>query len=681
MKKTILYSIFSLCSLAGLAQNVTGRIISNENYTSEVFKGINIIMPDLRDVKSGSKLVVSYEGEWPAEMQGAFDYAVRIWEEILPETLPINITAKIQPIRGDQSLLSKVTFDTFDFMGDGVSMYAASMPMVKSVILQEYHSNQRHRFSNEITDISDFDGEDIIIVYNENLLDQFSFSLDGNPSASKYDFVTVALRDIAIGLGFTTSFTADTDKKEFNFTNSRLTPFETHIMNAIGSSDPATAFSNATKGSLLIPLFNWFGVRFGDIMVYAPEQWSNKTSLRYFIPEENNPLSQLLSYDFGKGYIMRDFTGADWDDVFCGVLDWRRTLTTGISSGFVSKTGTTEDVIPYRGPVSLTFNNQDNAQFLRIEKDMLLSNNPEVLATERDIKRSQVATTALTDAYCKKFNHYSPDGPTNSGLSLSVMKKDGTWDCVYTTPYINNPININIEDLSLHNDESEYARGVTGGLRYRLTQCNLKIDKNPYYTYQVKYFTRDFTPEKPTIKYGKIHEPIQPQNLSPLDDEDDDYFIDVEIGIANIEGATRVIVEQWDEGEILPFQYEAEDFRNGYFIANLDREISTQLTVVSYNDNGYRKSNTITIPPIGHPTREITFKRSNNVITIDGLSKSLKESENLRCSLNNVTGAIPYTKTLPIRDGEIDITDVPQGVYVLSVFNGSNKLGYHKFLK
>lgn len=688
MKREILYSALILSSLTCFPHNRNVRTTTVENYatgdyaTSGALRSagttVQITLPDMRDVKSGSKLVVTYEGDWPVEMQGAFDYAVRIWEEVLPVTLPINITAKLQPIRGNRNTLSKVTFDTFDFEGDGVSNYTYSMPLVKSVLLQEYHSNQRHRFMNEITDFSDFEGEDIIIVYNKNLLDQFSFSLDGAESAAQYDFVTLALRDIAIGLGYTTSFTADAAQKKMDFTDARLTPYESLVMRAIGSTDPATAYANATKGSLSVPLNQWGLINPSyALSLYAPEQWDNNTSLRFLMAEANNPLSLLLRHDFAKGYTMQDMTGMDWDNMFGSALDWRRTITTGTVSGTVSCTGTTDDIIPYKGAVSLTFDEAANTQFMRLKAQEQQNDTVDIEAMA-EAALLQRAASGFTDAYCKQFNHFSVDGPTPSGISLSVMKKDGTWDCVYSTQFIQ-PVNVNIENLQLHYDEQEYARGVTGGLRYRLTQCSMHMAKDIYYDYKVKYFTRDFTPEKPVIKYMSTEDsPLQ--TFSLMDDEDD-YYVDVKVGIANVEGVIGVVVEQWDEGEELPFQYDAEDFRNGYFIANLDRELSTRLTVASYNANGFKRSETITIPPIGYPTREVTFKRNNDVITLGGISGRLRESGRLSCRVNSVMGSASYATTLPVEDGKVDVSAIPQGVYVLTVLNGSDKIGTYKFLK
>ncbi|MCD8318791.1 MAG: hypothetical protein LUC45_08165 [Paraprevotella sp.] len=68
-------------------------------------------------------------------MKGAFEYACKIWEEQLPEALPLNITAKIGTVRGGggtQKLLSNVTYNLYFFQ--------SPMPLssqIKGVVLAE----------------------------------------------------------------------------------------------------------------------------------------------------------------------------------------------------------------------------------------------------------------------------------------------------------------------------------------------------------------------------------------------------------------------------------------------------------------------------------------------------------------------------------------------------------------
>lgn len=668
-----------------LGQN--SNTITSDNYVSQAFKGIFVDMPDYREVNSGSKLVVKYEGEWPAEMQGAFEYAVKIWEEVLPMTLPIRITAKIGNIRGSANVLSRVSFDTYDYNGRQVNQFASPMSMIKSVLLQEYHSSQRHRFYDEINDVSILEDNDITITYNINMINDCDFSLDGTPNENKYDFVTVVLRDIAIGLGFTTSFTADVNNNKFNITNGRLTPFESLVMNSLNTSDPFVAFTNATKGKVDISLQNWGGIIFDSLSLYAPTTWVNGKSLRFMIPN-NNPISKLLTYDFGKGYIMRNLSGVDWDDVFCGALDWRRDLTTGSAAGSVSSIGTSNDILPYKGTVSLSFNRTDQNMFLRKEGvSEQQSHVIKALTDKGQLSNNPLNSTIISmNDYCKKYNAFSPDGPSSyPGVSLSVLKKDGSWDCIYKTYYSYEPITIDIENIKLNYSESEYARGTTGGLRYRLTQCTKHYDNlygGTYHSYRIKYFTRDYTPQKANIRY--IESYTIPKKAIKTETEtltQDDGFIDVKIGIANIEGTKKIVVEQLEEGETFPYQYEISDFRKGYFIANLDCECTTKITVICYNDNGFQRSNTLTIPARGLSNGELSFTRNKDNIRIDGIQDLNMNSNNIGYSITCLSQINKMVQSGRVSSNTIGIENLPNDLYILSVYNNSGLLGRFKFKK
>lgn len=683
MKKLSLFVLILLIGQMCFIGNSMTRTCDNN--VSQVFKNVYIEMPGFREIQGGSKIVVNYDSSVPMELQGAFEYAVKLWEEVLPMTLPIKIDVKVDNLRGSSDLLSRVTFDTDEYYGERVNKYLCPLSMVKSVLLQEYHSSQQNRFYDEIDDISILDGTDMTITYNKNKLNMMDFSLDGELGIAKYDFVTVALRDIAIGLGFTTNITANTSTKMINITGEKCTPFESLIMNAIGTN-PSSAYSIATSGSLDIALLDWGGITIDTLSVYAPTKWVQGESLRYFIPDEN-PITRLLTHDFGTGYVMRDLSGVDWDDIFCGALDWRRDLATGSASGSVAQIGTTEDNLPYTGKVTIGFNNRDNMTLSLKEESSRQKSISSQLTYSSNSQSSRVNSIySNTDDFCQRFNCFSPSGPGYNGLSLSVQKKDGTWE-VLSYYYGGDQVTINIESLPLSQSEDNYARSTSGGLKYRLTKCTQNEDGlhgGIYYSYRVKYFTRDFTPQKANIKYSKIHNSVnskQSSSKSVASSSYDDYFVDVEIGLSNIEGAKRVVVEQLDEGETMPFQYEIEDFRKGYFIANLDRELKTNLTVIAYNDNGQRRSNTITINPIGSLNNSIAIRYSGHMVEFDGLNEKLIESGRFKYSLTRLNELSVSEDIKTISSNSIDMSSALSGIYVLSLYKDSEKIRTFKFSK
>ena len=59
----MLTSITMMC----IAQEIDSDTISCENYANEAFKGVFIEMPNYRQVNSGAKFIVTYEGNCPEE--------------------------------------------------------------------------------------------------------------------------------------------------------------------------------------------------------------------------------------------------------------------------------------------------------------------------------------------------------------------------------------------------------------------------------------------------------------------------------------------------------------------------------------------------------------------------------------------------------------------------------------
>ena len=501
---TLCVLLFTL--IIGNAQKTT----TTTTFINDGYNQVFIELPDFREIKSGSKFIVNYEGDWPAEMEGAFEYAIKIWEEVLPMTLPINITARITVPR-DNRVLSQVRSFSDEYTMYPVNGFASPHSMVKSVSLRQYHSGRHDRFFYEITDTTIFQRDDIDITYNSMHLNEFDFSIDGERDSSKYDFVTFALRDIAIGLGFSTNITANTSLEEFDITEKRNTPFEEAIFQALGTYDPHQAYVKSTQGSVDL------GVQ--SLKLYAPREWDNYSSLRYFMPE-THPLSKLLCYDFKKGYVMRNLNGPDWDDLFGKILEWREDIGVGTESfNTTSEEGNTQNLLPYKGSYTLFFP-QDKQKittstFESYSEDPLSDSN---LISENDIRY-----------YCQKYDLLSPNG-VGSGtdhISISALKKDGSWDCLWISHYDYDPITINIEDLQLHFPESTYARSISGGLRYRITYCKEKIQgwAGPYHSYKTKYFTRDFTPQQPKIKYTPSLSTSDNRQGVTLHNLSDDYYI------------------------------------------------------------------------------------------------------------------------------------------------------------
>lgn len=128
--------------------------IEAENTLSSSYKGINIPLSGYRETHSGTKLVLTFEGEFPEEMRGAFEHAVKLWEEVLPPSLPINVTVRMDTLRGRDNVISKVKYYTHRFPVS--DFYEYPLTAVKSILMMEYMNGHNISFYDDLSDSSPF---------------------------------------------------------------------------------------------------------------------------------------------------------------------------------------------------------------------------------------------------------------------------------------------------------------------------------------------------------------------------------------------------------------------------------------------------------------------------------------------------------------------------------------------
>lgn len=143
----------------------------------------------------------------------------------MPTSLPITVYVKSEAIESQPSPISKVEFTNQRFRSD---LYK-SIPMstVKGVIYGElaYH-NESISFLDSVPSLGALNQyPDITITYNSNRSKEISYSLDASPGDC-YDFVSLALRDLFIGFGFSTRFRAVPQSMTFLDPIKPMTHFE-----------------------------------------------------------------------------------------------------------------------------------------------------------------------------------------------------------------------------------------------------------------------------------------------------------------------------------------------------------------------------------------------------------------------------------------------------------------------
>lgn len=627
-------------------------------------------VPIVRQINGGTVFKVTYEPEelWDNSMRGAFEYACKMWEEQLPNSLPINILAKIGNIRGTNkmNLLSKVQSTTYDF----ANFETVLSSRMKYVLLAEHNSGHNVTYVDSITNVDFFNKPDIVVTYNKSMLNSFSYSLDNTP-VNKYDFVTVVLRDIARGLGFSFNMTANSPKQILEDERRPLTYYENIVRRAIGGNNLSEAYTNATQGSLTLSV-NYYN---NILHLYAPTVWQNGISLNYLMPEEQKKFTELLSYNFGKGSVVRNIVD-NYKDIFYDFQGWKTyNLTTGYSPVSVSSDGSSSNIISYNGDITLGRANSYNQNNISKKLNTILS---------ASSKYEEITNANAFDlqSYLFPYNYIYPDEEGSGAWLISLLKKDGTWDLVYrqSTGGFNIPLKTRMTDWNISSNFEQYQRTCEGYIRCRITHYKEVYDQlyhRPYYDIKNHYYVLDYLPQQVKMRYSAPL--LTSSSTLAMVSTNDNYTQDIKISIKDLEGINRVVVEQLDEGNDLPIKFEVKDFKKGYFVANVDKELYTKFVVYSYNNNGSSKSETLVVQPLVQSDFTVNFSDDNIRIN----SHLQKESDSINYSIYSSSTSLPLRVkegVLNSQNPAIQINNLSKGIYILDIKSG-NKRKSVKFVK
>ena len=167
-------------------------------------------------------------------------------------------------------------------------------------------------------------------------------------------------------------------------------------------------------------------------------------------------------------------------------------------------------------------------------------------------------------------------------------------------------------------------------------------------------------------------------------DDYDEYLREVKIGIKNLEGTSRIVVEQLDEGAVVPYRFEVSDFKNGYFTTIVDKEYFSEFRIIAYNQNGHTISDTFVLDALEPWDGEMQMTITDNTIKIlpIGTRRSIKNisyrisliSKDARSVGNVLQGDLSSDET-------IDVSNLTPGMYIVECKTESGKKTSRKFIK
>lgn len=462
------------------------------------------------------------------------------------------------------------------------------------------------------------DSKDALIIFSTR--QPFDYTLDGEKvNPNKYDFVTVALQAIGKALGFSLNAYAS------NMTLNRLETYNKYTA-CILTGQPDNDYTMATSGNAYISPSYWANNAKWNI--HSPSTYDPRYSLNYFQKDPTNRETLIMQPDIiSKGSAIR-YIGEGMQ-VFFSFCGWDRPIATGSSSTVYQK-GSTDEVIPYQEPKSQQVSEQARMNSLM----------DETLETYLFDRKEE----------CEQGNY--------------VLLKDGTWKKY-----------INLYNLTENDD---YARTSDGYLR--LKQVSYSLGAGHYTNTNIAYKLYDYIPQRPKAGMNSFKASEfalkTTGNRHIMKTNTDTEYVDVEIGFQNVEGCTEIEVEQTDSDYPVPFLYNV-DPSQGYFTAFMCKDYTSTFKLTYINKNGKTIGEPLIIDLRNAVSDDriydLNLKLDDRKLYYD-LEQSNAElkSEGFYTinSLSNMT--IKEKGSVIGNSGEIDISALPKGAYVLRINYGNN---------
>jgi len=669
MKKSIygyMVVAFSTMAIAAFAQQPHGAV----QYNSSTSNTIQYSLPIQRYVAGGTKIIVDFDGYWEFDQKEAFNRACSIWEEVIPTTFPIRVKATMNAddsIRnaGYADILSEVQFNCKEDIPSDCWTTYAPISQPKAIVFDKICNLGVSSYWKYVLDSSYFDIYDFEITFYKykNMDDIYSFDYSGIPVQGKYDFVTTVMRHIATGLGLSWSH-RHVSNGSLVVDASKMTPYDAVIADSLAAgvgSNLSVWYQRATQGGLVVNGGHM------NYTLYAPQTWSPVMSLNYFIPDSSNKLSQLMRWDYSRGMVMHDIFDDSTVYMFTELLRWEPMITIGIGnehSGGVISAGiaTNTQAIAPGGTLSLGV------------PASLNSISPEASADKAVLP--MIYRDNTTYEMMKQYHpNYYNGTIENYGWTVSVLKKDGTWEAVYHNDDDEAALQLSESDIVLSEPLVNYARSYDGHLRCRVSYK--RENPNDYYVYCYYCLLK-------TLPQQVEASPAQCRTISMV--EDDEYSKIINVKIGNLAGTKRLFVGQLDDWATVPYYYEVTDFSKGYFEATVDVEYPTVFTIVAYDEYNRYTTKVITYQPDPYETGiQMNFTMHGNVIEIDPVHT--RRNANELISSSRIISISPERakssnwERCKYKGGMIDISNLQQGAYILIVTDVKGRDHTYKFCK
>lgn len=228
---------------------------------------------------------------FPEEAKAAFTYAVSIWEKKIASPVSINIFARFENIDGNVIANGRPSAFHKNFT-------EAPLPDVYYPVALAEKLTGREMNSEKAADIE--------IYFNK--LKPWYFGTDGNTPATDYDFVTVALHEIAHGLGISGFFEDVNNLGQYSNPTNTPSVYDFYVFNLkeerladqnIFRCPSAELHREFTSNNLKFNVLS--ANNSGSPKIYAPEKWNPGASIYHLNANIGAGENELMSPFTCKG--------------------------------------------------------------------------------------------------------------------------------------------------------------------------------------------------------------------------------------------------------------------------------------------------------------------------------------------------------------------------------------------
>lgn len=566
MKNYYLLSILLCCGYMSLSAQFEGNtyVFQSESPRSNEVCITHNLKPELsqRAIRSrGTVFNIIYDNpaDWNAGQERAIEYAAKLWEEQIMTCYPrINLRVKFQNLGSSLARTNVRYYSNRNWYRGEDNVMTGALLKNWQIDAPEYLMNMGQDSLKQYIDT-----DDITIIFN-NEEDIFYWGTDGNTPANKYDFVTVAIREIAKGLEI-----GSTILGRGNVFTAYLEGLSTNFdllmgLNSYNLPSRSQALANAAQDGRNRTVTFYNGNSNKTLEFYVPSVYEPYVSFNYLTEKSaiaNGAEFLSVNLPMGASFHKISTTIGEFLD---RKLGWEKPVPIGTEPGWMQSAST--ELI-------------DFDQGMSFEANTLMALGPRQVLPQSN-NSIRVRSIEERDYYS---NYYYPQGLNYEGTEteewrLDLLRTDGKFITVKRQTSFTPTFQVTPSDIP---DNENWARNSDGYLRARIYYRSLGGSAINPVSYLYNYIFLDYYPQQPKLSaFTKTNSTTRNINRFP----------ELMLGY-KAWGATSVkLVHESEDGIVNYTFYPDEDFID---MSNVDPYIENTFTLTAINKNGQKKSDVV----------------------------------------------------------------------------------------